>query len=118
MKRGLVWLFARNTDWGRRQLGQETDLEAAERRRLENERIAIVDRAYRKVQSKYQPDSAKLQYLDGDYRVEVKSGYSFDEGRLTTEVFIYPRHNNPRGSHQHVVIDEHGNELMNEWREK
>lgn len=116
--RGLVWAFARNTEAGRKALGRETLAEQAVRERMERERIAIVDTAYRKVQSKYQPGAPELQYLDGEYRVTVKSGYSFQRGVATTEILIFPRKDNPRGSHWHVVIDESGNELMSEWREK
>ena len=43
LKRGLVWLVARNTNWGRQQLGQETDLEIAERRELQASKKDIMD---------------------------------------------------------------------------
>lgn len=116
--RGLVWAFARHTEIGRKALGRETLLEQAVRERAElADREQIVDEAYRRIQSKYQPGPADLQYLDGDYRVEVKSGYSFDHGRPTTEIFIFPRQGHS-SSHWHIVIDDRGNEIMNQWRQK
>lgn len=105
----LVWLFARKTSTGSRYLYGSQH---------EQDRADVVDRAYRRVQAKYQPGQADLQYLDGEYRVTVKSGYGFDQDAATTEILIYPRQDNPSGSHWHIVIDDHGTEIMNEWRQK
>lgn len=110
--RGVVWLFARNTGPGSRHLYGSAQA------RMEQDRVEIVERAYRRVQSKFQPGRPDLQYLDGDYRVTVRSGYSFDSDAATTEILIYPRSDNPKGSHWHIVINDKGNEIMNEWREK
>ena len=110
----FVWLFGRNTKAGSRYLYGDP----AAREQLERERAEIVERAYRHVQAKFQSAPADLQYLDGEYRVTVRSGYSFDRGRATTEILIYPRQNNASGSHWHIVIDDQGNEIMNEWRQK
>ncbi|SRR6266498_687002 len=50
--KGVVWAVARNTDWGRKQLGQETAQEEALRRRLEG-------RWY----SKYREENGKIHLL-------------------------------------------------------
>ncbi len=116
--KGIVWAVGRNTETGRKLLGKETLLEQGVRERMERDRIEIIERAYRRVQSKYQPAPADLQYLDGEYRVTVRSGYGFKQDEPTTEILIYPRRDNPSGSHWHIVIDDQGNEIMNEWRQK
>lgn len=100
------------------QAGKGPNYVRKQREAAERARIEIVERAYRRVQGKYQSAPADLQYLDGDYRVTVKSGYGFDQDSPTTEILIYPRRDNPSGSHWHIVIDDQGNEIMNEWRQK
>jgi len=58
------------------------------------------------------------QYVDSDCVVKVQNGYDRDHLCFVTSLLIIPRKDNPRGSHQHVVIDPGGNELFNQWIEK
>lgn len=56
------------------------------------------------------------QYRDGDVQVEVVNGYSRDLDQYTTDIKII--HRDPRiTQHLHVVFDELGNEIVNEWRD-
>lgn len=106
-KRTLVWLVARNTTIGRNYLGT-----GEEHRRRKLGQITI--KAYREAQK--QKGKRDIQYEDEGYKVKVTNGYSRDLDRYTTDIIIVPRFNNPYGHHQHVIFDEYGNEIMNEWR--
>lgn len=71
-------------------------------------------------EQKHQESAQKswdTQYNGVDFTVKVQSGYDRDHVCYTTNILVIPRQNNPRGSHQHIVFDEHGNELFNQWRE-
>lgn len=46
-----------------------------------------------------------------DTNTQVKSGYSHDQGRATSEFVIADRDGS---GHQHVVLDDHGNEIHNQ----
>jgi hypothetical protein len=107
----MVWLFARKTKAGSQYLyGSANELEGL---------IAVaVRRAYQNNRTWRAQGRREVQYEDGDFTVKVRSGYSRDSDADVTDIMIIPRHDNPRGSHQHVIIDEDGNEIMNEWREK
>jgi hypothetical protein len=59
-----------------------------------------------------------IQFVDEDCVVKVKNGYSRIYGCFTTDILVIPHQNNPHGSEQRVVFDEHGNELYNQWHEK
>jgi len=56
----------------------------------------------------------RVQYSDQDVTVKVTSGWSRRDHRVTTDIIVADRHN--REEHLHIVLDEFGNELINEWR--
>jgi hypothetical protein len=55
------------------------------------------------------------QHKDDEVNVQVKAGQEHRSGKATTEFVISPRDGS--GDRQHVVIDDEGNELLNEWHE-
>lgn len=55
------------------------------------------------------------QSQNDDGKVLVNSGYSFDNKSDTT-VFIITDSDDKTG-HQHVVIDDNGNEIYNNWND-
>lgn len=110
--KGIVWAVARNTEPGRKALGKETLLEQGVRERKLG-RIARV--AY---QNSLAQQGRDLQYEDEDCEVRVKMGYNRDHGCYVTDIIVKPKGDGWHGSHQHVIIDEQGNEIMNEWRDK
>ena len=55
------------------------------------------------------------QRQNDDGKVLVNSGYSFDNKSDTT-VFIITDSDDKTG-HQHVVIDDNGNEIYNNWND-
>lgn len=57
-----------------------------------------------------------LQYLDNDFRVEVKNGYDRDHRCPVTDILIFPRDGS--GDRYHVIIDEDGNELYRGYHQK
>jgi hypothetical protein len=67
-KRGLTWLFARNTEWGRKQHGEETLLEQGVRERKPGRIVRV---AYQK---SLEQQGRDIQYVDEECRVEVKIG--------------------------------------------
>ncbi len=81
-------------------------------------------RAYkdsRREQSRWREGSAKRgghdkQYIDGDVKVLVVNGYSDDTDEYTTDIKIIHRDRRIT-QHLHVVFDEQGNEIVNEWND-
>ena len=55
------------------------------------------------------------QSQNDDGKVLVNSGYSFDNKSDTT-VFIITDSDDKTG-HQHIVIDDNGNEIYNNWND-
>lgn len=83
-----------------------------ERARQRPERLADISRFKRDAVVKAKRE---LQYKDEDVKVEVRSGHDRDYNAYVTEIFVF--HRDPAiTQHLHVVIDEHGNELMNRYR--
>jgi hypothetical protein len=98
--RTIVWLFARNTRLGRALLGTDAELQGL---------IAVaVRRAYQNNRAQAAQVGRDVQYDDGKLTVKVRVGYSRDHDCYVTDILVIPRFNNPRGSHQHVIIDEQG----------
>jgi hypothetical protein len=87
-------------------------------RELQGLMAIAVRRAYQEHRTELARGPRQIQYRDGDFTVKVRSDYDRDRGCDVTDILIIPRKNNPRGSEQHVVIDDHGNTLLNEWHEK
>lgn len=90
----------------------------AARAQLEGLMAVAIRRAYQDFRTEQARGRRELQYRDGDLEVRVRSDYNRDHDCDVTDIVVIPRHDNPRGSHQHVIIDENGNELMNEWRDR
>ena len=100
----LVWLFARKTKAGSQYLYGE-----AHQRQIQ--RLGWhASQAYHASQAQKGRD---LQYEDDEVRVEVKNGWDKRHRRYVTDILIYPRDGS--GDRYHVVIDEAGNELLNEY---
>jgi len=116
--RGFVWAVARNTEWGREQLGRETLAEQGARERLQGLIAVAVRRAYQNNRASAAQVGRDAQYRDGDLEVLVKVNYNRDRDCYVTDIIVKPLGGGWHGSHQHVIIDEDGRELMNEWREK
>jgi hypothetical protein len=114
-KRGLIWTFARNTEWGRRQLGEETMLEKGVRHHWEGLMAVAIRRAYQNNRASAAQVGRDIQYVDGDVEVKVKVGYNRDYDCYVTDIIVKPLIKGWHGGHQHVIIDGHGRELMNEW---
>lgn len=77
-----------------------------------------IRRAYQENRTRRGRGKEEIQYQDGMFTVKVRSDYNRDHDCDVTNILIFPRKENPNGSHQHVIIDENGNMLMNEWRER
>ncbi len=77
-----------------------------------------IRRAYQENRTRRGRGREEIQYQDGMFTVKVRSDYNRDHDCDATNILIFPRENNPRGSHQHVIISEDGRELLNEWRER
>lgn len=76
---------------------------------------------YRREQSRWREGATKRgghdkQYIDGDVKVLVVNGFSDDENEYTTDIKVIHRDPSIK-QHLHVVFDEQGNELVNEWRD-
>lgn len=110
----LVWLFARNTKPGSRYLrgGVQGLMAQAALRAFRNYQ------EQRESDSRWREDGSRgksLQYEDGDVRVEVVNGYSQDTDEYTTDIKVIHRDSRVT-EHLHVIYDEQGKEIMNEWR--
>lgn len=127
--KGVVWAVGRNTEWGKRQLGEEGSVEKDLRIRREDLMAQAALKAFRDYQSRREADSrwktdeitgrerkvGRSEWYDGDIRVSVIDGYSRDYDRYVTDIILAPR--DVRGN-QHVLIDGDGNVLLNEWHDK
>jgi hypothetical protein len=58
------------------------------------------------------------QFKDGEVEVTVTDSYNRDRDAYDTDVIVKPLGHGWGGQHQHVIIDESGRILMNEWRDK
>lgn len=116
--KAFVWATARNTEWGRSQLGRETLAQRDARERMEGLMAVAIRRAYQDHRASEAQVGRSVQYRDGDLEVLVKVGYNRDHDCYVTDIIVKPLGEGWHGSHQHVIIDENGRELMNEWREK
>ena len=65
--------------------------------------------------AKTQVTPRMTQYEDSEFRVTVRAGYDRSHDCIVTDVLIFDRHN--KKEHYHLVIDEHGNEFISEWRD-
>ncbi len=108
--RGFVWAVGRNTEAGKKMLGEETLLEQ-HAREAKMGRLARV--AY---QNSLAQKGRDVQYEDEDCVVKVKMGYSRRYACYTTDIVIAPRDGS--GDRYHVIIDEHGNELYSGYHKK
>lgn len=124
--KGFVWAVGRNTEWGRKQLGRETLLEQEVRERLMAQAVLQAFRDYqtrREADSRWKTDeitgrerqAGRKEWYDGDLKISVIDGYSRDYDRYVTDILIFPR---DVAGNQHVIIDENGNTLLNEWHAK
>ncbi len=93
-------------------------MEIATRRELQGLIAVAVRRAYQENRASAAQVGRNVQYRDGDLEVLVKVDYKRDIDDYVTDIIIKPLGHGWRGSHQHVIIDESGKILMNEWREK
>lgn len=93
---------------------------AARRERQAKEELLrrLGQRARVEYQKSFEQKGRDVQYADAEVSVKVKNGYDSSRNAYTTDIVVYPRGNNPKGSHWHSVFDEHGNALIDEWREK
>ncbi len=85
------------------------------------DRLAVImgghaRRAYEITKAKEQQGSWELQDLSDDFYVKVRSGFGRNQQKLTTEVEIYFRRDNPNKEHYHVVFDSDGNEVFGGYR--
>lgn len=73
--------------------------------------------AKREANSRYRPDGSRGrdEWTDGEFIISVTNGYSRDRDEYTTDVLVIPR--DADGAKLHVVFDERGNEIVNEWHE-
>ncbi|WP_100485554.1 hypothetical protein [Mycobacteroides abscessus] len=69
--------------------------------------------AYR--HAKRQRGKHDIQFDHEGFRVKVKNGYDRKSGQYTTDIIII----DPRDltGHWHFVVDEWGNEIVDEWRD-
>ena len=119
--RFMTEAFLGNTEVGRKLLGQET---LAEQSVCEGLMAQAALRAFRDYQDRREADSRwrddgghgkAIQFEDDEVRVEVVNGYSRDYDQYTTDIKVM--HRDSRASHHlHVIYDERGREIMNEWR--
>lgn len=58
----------------------------------------------------------QIVYQDSDLVIKTQSGWSRDHRCKTTDILIFPRDNS--GNRLHIVYDERGNEILNEWHEQ
>ena len=56
------------------------------------------------------------QHLDPDVRVTVRNNWNRDHHVWTTDVIVAPRDHT--GDRLHIVFDERGNEIVNEWHKE
>lgn len=56
------------------------------------------------------------QYRDSNVRVTVKNNWNRDSHTWTTDIIVAPRDRSIK-QHLHIVFDEWGNEIVNEWRD-
>jgi hypothetical protein len=89
-----------------------------QRAKLEGLMVVAVRRAYQNNRASAAQVGRNVQYRDGDLEVLVKVGYNADHDCYVTDIIVKPLGHGHHGSHQHVIIDERGNEIMNEWRKK
>ena len=54
------------------------------------------------------------QYEDSELKVTVRSGCDNLHDFIVADVLIFDRHN--KKEHYHLIIDDHGNEFLSEWR--
>lgn len=64
--------------------------------------------------AKTQTTPRMTQFEDGEFKVDVRSGYDRRHDCIVTDVLIYDKQN--KREHYHLVIDENGRELFSEWR--
>lgn|GEM_PF-4978205 len=117
--KGIVWLVGRNTGPGSRYL---YGADHAATRGLMAQAALQAWRDYqdaRQADARWRSDGTQghdTQYDDGEIRVRVVNGYSRDYDQYTTDIKV--SHLDPAiTQHLHVVYGEHGQEIMNEWRD-
>ena len=71
--------------------------------------------AYKRAREEDGRGPEDIQYLDDELRITVRSSYSRRNDIFTTEVLVYIRADKT-GSHHHLVIDENGRVIFDEWR--
>lgn len=108
----LVWLLARNTRPGSRYLYGDQAF-----RELQGLIAVAIRRAYQDNRASAAQSGRSVQYCDGDLEVLVKVGYNRDHDCYVTDIIVRPLAKGWQGSHQHVIIDEAGNEIMNDRSE-
>jgi hypothetical protein len=74
------------------------------------------DSRWRMVNGKEKHGGHDKQCVDGDVRVEVVNGYSRDHDQYTTDIKVFHRDPSIK-QHLHVVFDERGRKIVNEWRD-
>lgn len=65
--------------------------------------------------AKTQVTPRMTQFEDSEFKVTVRSGYDRRHDCIVTDVLIFDKHN--KKEHYHLVMDEHGNEFISEWRD-
>lgn len=125
LKRALVRLFARNTRPGSQYL------HGPAWREFQGLMAQAALKAWRDYQALREGDSrrkidpisggdvhaGRSEWRDGDVAISIVDGYSRDYDRYVTDIVLAPTTGPYRGR-QHVIIDEQGNVLLNEWHEK
>jgi hypothetical protein len=83
----------------------------------------IAHEAFRKYQAKrennsrYRPDGSRGrdEWTDGEFTISVTNGYSRDRDEYTTDILVIPH--DAGGAKLHVLFNERGDEILNEWHE-
>lgn len=109
MKYGASTSFRHNAA-AMRAAREEREAQERERRRRLIGHVA--QRAVLKATSEQK--GRDIQYVDDGCRVEVKSGYRRKNKAIVTDILVFDR-TRKDGGHVHIVIDELGNVLHEEW---
>lgn len=68
--------------------------------------------------SRYRQDGTRGrdEWIEGNLKISVVNGYSSDYDAYTTDILVIPLDGSTKQK-LHVIFDEDGNEIFNEWHD-